>query len=191
MNKKKLILVVAVLVFGVASLAVGIKTLTNASGGGTGYGQYSSAEYGFSIKYPKDWIERTVSGAAVYYNAPPLQLTSTSSWNDPASFSVQIPAPAGGMNLNQLANASKPLLENMYLGISFTSEKDVQVNGIEGHEWMMVWDNFAGTGIDATVRQDFFIANNEVYTITFAAMSEYYGDYASIFDVILNSFTVP
>jgi hypothetical protein len=41
------------------------------------------------------------------------------------------------------------------------------------------------------MRQDFFIANDMVYTITFTAISEYYGDYASIFDVILNSFTVP
>ena len=190
MNKKKLILVVAVLVFGVVSIVIGVGTLIKSTGGGVEYGKYSSAEYGFSIKYPQNWVERTGTGAAVYYNAPPLKLTSTSSWNDPASFSVQIPAPAGGMNLNQLANASKPLLENMYLGISFTSEKDVQVNGIEGHEWMMVWNN-SGAGIDVTVRQDFFIANDRVYTITFAAISEYYGDYASTFDTILNSFTVP
>jgi len=190
MNKKKLILVVAVLVFGVASLAVGIKTLTNAGGGGTGYEQYSSAEYGFSIKYPQNWIERTVSGSAIYYNAPPLQLTSTSSWNDPASFNVQIPASAGGMTLDQLANASKLVIENMYPGISFTSEKGVQVNGIEGHEWTFVLDNFSGSGVNATMKQDFFIANNKVYTITFVAISKYYGDYASTFDAILNSFTV-
>jgi len=193
-----------VLVFGTASLAVGIKTLTEtAAPSGTTtttappttttakYAQYSNEEYGFSIKHPQNWIEKTgVPGAAVYYNAPPLQLSPTSSWNDPASFNVQIPAPAGGMTLGQLADASKPAIENTYPGIVFTSEKDVQVNGIEGHEWTFVGDNFYGSGPSVTVRQDLFIANDKVYVITFAAMSEYYGNYAGTFDTILNSFTV-
>ena len=190
-NKKKLILVIAVLVFGVVSIVAGIGTMTNAGGGGVKYEKYSSAEYGFSVNYPQNWIERTGSGAAVYYNAPPLKLTSTSSWNDPASFNVQIPAPAGGKTLNQLVDESKLAVENMFPGISFTNEKDVQVNGIKGHEWMVVVDNFSGSGVNATMMEDFFIANDKVYVITFMAISEYYGDYAGTFDAILNSFTVP
>jgi len=145
---------------------------------------YSSTEYGFSIKYPQNWVEGTGTGAAVYCNAPAIINN-----NPAASFNVQIPASAGGMTLDQLANAGKLLLENMFSGISFTNEKDVQVNGIEGHEWTVVVVD-TGTGINATMRQDFFIVNNKVYTITFAAISESYGDYASIFDTILNSFTV-
>jgi len=147
-----------------------------------GYKQYSSTEYGFSIKYPQNWVEETGTGAAVYYNAPAIIDN-----NPAASFSVQIPASAGGMTLDQLANAGKLLLENMYPSISFTNEKDVQVNGIKGHEWAVVVDNVT----NVTIRQDFFIVNNQVYTITFAAISESYGDYASIFDTILDSFTVP
>ena len=191
-NKKKLILVIAVLVFGVVSIVAGIGTMTNAGGGAAvTYEKYSSAEHGFSVNYPQNWIERmSVPGAAVYYNAPPLQVAATSSWNDPASFNVQIPAPAGGKTLNQLVDESKLAVENMFPGISFTNEKDVQVNGIKGHEWMVVVDNFSGSGVNATMKQDFFIANDKVYTITFVAISEYYGDYASTFDTILNSFTV-
>jgi len=191
MNKKKLVLVAVVLIFGVVSIVSGIGTMMNAGGGGVQYKKYSSAEYGFSVNYPQNWIERTGSGAAIYYNAPPLQLTSTSSWNDPASFNVQIPTSAGGMTLNQLVNESKLAIGNMFPGSSITNEKDVQVNDIKGHEWTVVLDNFSGSGVSATMRQDFFIANDKVYAITFMAITEYYGDYAGTFDAILNSFTVP
>jgi len=193
MNKKTLILVAAVLVFGIVSIVSGIGTMMNAGSGGVQYKKYSSAEYGFSVNYPQNWVERTgVPGAAVYCNAPPLKLTSTSSWNDPASFNVQIPAPAGGMTLNQLVDESKLAVKNMFPGISLTDEKDIQVNGMTGHEWMFIVDNYSGSGMSATGRQDLFIANDKVYVITFAAMSDYYhSNYAGTFDAILNSFTVP
>jgi hypothetical protein len=36
------------------------------------------------------------------------------------------------------------------------------------------------------MRQDFFIANDTVYTVTFFARPEYYDSYVSTFDAILD-----
>jgi hypothetical protein len=52
------------------------------------YAQHSSEEYGFCMKYPSDWIEENVSGAAIYCDAP--------DWH--ASFNVPIPTSAQGMH---------------------------------------------------------------------------------------------
>jgi hypothetical protein len=81
------------------------------------------------------------------------------------------------------------MIENMFPDITFTGERDVQVGGVEGREWTATWENFAGTGIKVVMRQDFFIVNDTVYTVTFLARPEYYDSYASTFDAILNSFT--
>lgn len=126
-------------------------------------------------------MNENASGAAIYCDSPDRN----------ASFNVSIPTSAGGMSLDQLASSSRSMIENIFPGISFTGERDILVNGMEGHEWTVTWENFAGTGIRATMRQDFFIVEDEVYAVTFLARSEFYDSYAGTFDAILDSFTVP
>ena len=176
-NKKASVVIAAVAFL----LIVGVVVFLIPGGTEGEYRHFVSTEHGFSVSYPREWTQSTASGAALYCNAP----------DQNASFNVQIPASAGGLTLEQLASMSKSMIENMFPGTSFAGEKDILVNGMEGHEWTIIWENFAGTGQRATVRQDFFIRNDKVYTVTFMARSECYDAYAGTFDAILNSFTVP
>lgn len=179
-NKKKLILVVAVLILGAVSIVTGIGTMTNAGGGGVKYEKYISAEYGFSVNYPHGWIKDNTQGMAVSYSDPGRN----------AGFNVNVVS-AGGKTLSQYVGESKLMWENMSPDINLTNEKSIQVNGGEGHEWTIIWDNFAGSGIKATLKLGIFLANDTAYVITFMVRSEAYDSYAGTFDAILNSFTVP
>jgi hypothetical protein len=76
-------------------------------------------------------------------------------------------------------------------GLTITDEKDVRVNGMDGHEWKLFFENFGGMNMKATVKQDLFIVNELLYSITFVSTTEFYDQYAETFDNILNSFTVP
>jgi|YelNatPaOPRAMG01_1025707.scaffolds.fasta_scaffold68744_3 hypothetical protein len=167
----------------VASLLAGIMILSEGSREEGGYKLYRSSQYGFSIRYPRNWRENTVSGTAIYCDAPGHQ----------ASFNVQIPTSPGGMTLSQLVSLARLTIENMYSswGLTITGEKDVRVNGMDGHEWKLFFENFGGMNVKATVKQDLFIVNELLYTITFVSTTEFYDQYAETFDNILNSFTVP
>lgn len=125
-------------------------------------------------------VWETVSGAVIYYAAPDRK----------ASFNVPFPGSAGNLTLDQLANAGRLMVENMHPGSSIMNEENVQVSGREGREWVILLENFGGTGGQLLVREDFFLANGKVYTIAFSAFPEVYDNYRSTFDYILNSFTV-
>lgn len=149
--------------------------------------EYKDPGVGFSISYPKGWIQNAQVGQALFYNAQGVEEKFRTP-TDPGPIGVEISVrvtktsdPTGAMN--SLKN------EWSQGGIQVGQEQTVAAGEAQGVK-VPFTANY-GEGAIVHSHHVFITADSALYDLGFSGFGDYYNAYAGVFDAVLKSFQLP
>lgn len=149
--------------------------------------EYKDPGIGFTISYPKGWIQNAQVGQASFYNAQGVEEKFRTP-TDPGPIGVEISVrvtktsdPASAMNSLKS--------EWSQGGIQLGQEQSVAVGPVQGTK-VPFTANY-GEGAIVHSHHIFITADSALYDLGFSGFGDYYNAYAGVFDAVLKSFQLP
>ena len=178
---KKLLLIIGILL-AVLLVAGGLACAgaeKEVEGPPSGWKTYHNDEHGFSLYYPKDWEKIYPAGAIIGFRDPEVDEFQENV--------VIVIESCGDMSLEEYIAANKESVLQIIPGANITDEKDIEVQGRKGHEWILRWTM---EGFNLKQKQAIFVAHEKGYSLTCSALEGTYSEYANTFNEIINSFVI-
>jgi hypothetical protein len=93
----------------------------------------------------------------------------------------------GDMSLEEYVAANRESLPQIIPAASISNEKDIEVHGSKGHQWIV---RATVEGLNLKDKQVFFVAREKGYVLTLTASESTYSEYVNTFDEMVNSFVI-
>jgi hypothetical protein len=175
---KKLLLITGILLAGLV-LVGGLACAEEEEEAPSGWKTYWNEEHGFQLYYPEDWVQTYAAGTVVAFVDP-----ETDEFQENVNIVIES---CGDMSLEEYVAANTESLPQIIPGASISNEKDIEVQGRKGHEWIVM---ATVEGFNLKDKQVFFVASEKGYVLTLTASESTYSEYVDTFDEMVNSFVI-
>ena len=180
---KRLFLIIGILLSGLLVIGgfscSGTEETEEVEGPPSGWETYQNEEHGFWFYYPEHWQKNYPAGLIVSFMSPDVNEFQE-------SVNVVVES-CGDMSLDEYIAANKESLPQIIPGVITSSERDIEVQGRKGHEWIARWTN---QGMNMKQKQVMFVVHGKGYVLTCSALENTYGEYSQTFSEIIDSFVI-
>lgn len=143
--------------------------------------RYVNEEKGYSIEYPKNWHKQDMPRLDIVLLSPP----QSSAPQARATMNIVSETLEGDITLNQFYNSSVQHLTNELKEIKVENSGDLNIHGIPS-KWIEYSHKMMETNF--RVLQYFLVVKNNIFLMTFSAVSEDFDHFLPIYKNIAASF---
>lgn len=146
---------------------------------------YTDAEFGFSIKYPRDWEKLEGQfGTTVLFRSPAED--ASDSFQENVNVAVEA-LPSSSITLDQYYEAALPQVEKVITDFDLGSS-DAFTRA--GRSWRRIVYTGRQGQFALRFQQDFTVVGNRAYVLTFVAERDRFSEFLPVAEAILGSFQV-